>query len=123
VARIGGWWLRSEEARPGESVLLSVNGSRQQGGWRGVGGRLHLTTERLIFTPHLIEAALRGRTWAAEQSDIVRIAVEPIDLGQPFAGGFRERLRVELRGQPPEFFAVNRLDDVIKRLREAGRRR
>jgi hypothetical protein len=119
VSRIGGWWLQSEETREGESVLFSINANRKQGG-RGVGGQLHVTTERLVFTPHLLDAAFRGETWVGKRSEIVRITKESPGLGDRFAGGRRARLRIELRSEPPQLFVVNKLDEVITRLRAAG---
>ena len=119
MSRIGGWWLRSEETREGETVLFSINANRKQGG-RGVGGRLHVTTERLVFTPHLLDAAFWGETWIGKRSEVVQITKEPPGPGDTFAGGMRARLRIELRGEPPQLFVVNKLDEVIQRLRAAG---
>ena len=120
MTRIGGGLFASKPTREGESVLWSVRANRQQGSRRAVGGRFHLTTERLVFTPHLLDAALGGRPWVAERSEIVRISKEPRDASKLLGGGLRGRLRIEIQEEPPKFFVVNELNEVINRLRESG---
>ena len=74
-------------------------------------GNLYLTDRRLIFCPNLLDA-LRNRTWFVSHRDIARVGVEPRG-GDIFAGGLRERLRVDLRGGDTRLFVVNGLHDKV----------
>jgi hypothetical protein len=121
VAKIGSWWLKSEEAEPGEEVRWSKTANRMQGS-RGVGGKLFLTDRRIVFTPHLIDAAIKGKGWAAALDSIAEIGVQErgTGRGQALGAGIRNRLRIALRDGSDELFVVNKLDEeVLPRLRDA----
>jgi hypothetical protein len=115
---IGGGVFTRVTTLQGETSVAALRANRCQGGRRTVGGRLHITSNRLIFTPHLLDAALGGVTWILDRTDVVDVSAEPRDGGALLGGGLRERLRIEAHGQEPELFVVNRLDQVLRTLRE-----
>lgn len=117
MPKLDAWWLKGHDARPGERMLWSARANRTQGA-RAVGGVLFLTSERLLFAPHLLDAALGGKPCAIELASVV--AVDKHRKGaNPLGGGMRDRLRVTSADGSEEMFVVNRLDAVIERLREA----
>jgi hypothetical protein len=69
MAKIGAWWLRKQEAREGEEVQWSSLANRFQGSV-SVGGKLFLTQSRLLFNPHLIDGAFRGKPWQVALPDV-----------------------------------------------------
>jgi hypothetical protein len=116
VSAIGSWWLAKHEAREAESVVWSIKANRTQGK-RAVGGKLFITTERVLFSPHLVDAALGGKRAAIELSSLIAVERQPKG-GDRLAGGLRDRLRLVIDGAPDELFVVNQLDVAIQRLRE-----
>jgi hypothetical protein len=121
MPKIGAWWLKSQEAEPGEEVRWTKLANRTQGS-RSVGGKLFLTDRRIVFTPHLIDAALAGKGWAAPLDSIADVGVqEPgTGRGKALGGGARKRLRIALRDGSDELFVANKLDEeVLPRLQEA----
>jgi hypothetical protein len=107
------------ELQAGEVVVWAKAANRSQGG-RAVGGRLHLTSHRLVFAPNRVDALTGGHAWAARLADVVAVGSAENSLRKPFSGAMRRRLRVDLRTGPPEFFVVNQVDEVIQRLRSSG---
>jgi hypothetical protein len=120
---IGGWWLRREALHPGEICVAHWNVNRTQGSRRSVGGRLFLTSQRLVFLPHLLDATLGGASWVSDRSSIVSLAKEPRGR-ERLAGGLRERLKLVLSNGEQELFVVRDVDRVIEELTsglESGR--
>lgn len=92
---------------PGEVIHDSWSANRTQHAQRAVGGRLFLTTHRLVFEPNTVDAALAGRPWAAALEDIDHAGVTGIDLSQFFGGGLRRRLMVVFEDGTDALFVVN----------------
>jgi hypothetical protein len=113
-----------EALEQGESVTWSRRANRFQGS-RAVGGRLALTDRRLMFAPHRFDAALVGKRWEARLGEIRTAGVEPrgSSVKGLFGGGMRKRLRVRTAAGDEEHFLVNKLDQVLESLEEAGVRR
>jgi hypothetical protein len=115
VAKIGSWWLRGVEAEPDERASWSQLANRVQSSHRAVGGKLFLTDRRLVFCPHWVDAATGGKTWSLPLADIARVGITPKG-GDRFAGGLRDRLRIELASGDQQLFVIKRLDEVTARL-------
>lgn len=106
---------------PGEGVLWSCKANRQQSPSRHVGGRIFLTQDRVIFSPHRLDEVTGGRQWAAEKTDVVSVSTEPARLVLPSPGRMprmRRRLRIQTRSGPINLFVVNRLDEKVKVLED-----
>jgi hypothetical protein len=92
--------------------------NRQQG-WRAVGGRLTMTTMRLIFTANRLDALLHGHDWSVPREAVNESCVAEMTLENgPLSGGLRRRLRVELAGGEHELFVVWDPDQASSRLSE-----
>ncbi len=89
-------------------------------GKRAVGGGLHLTTARLLFSPNAIDARLGGKPWACTRDQVASIGVEPgrFAFRELFSGGLRPRVRIDLAGGGCELFVVARADERAAELRE-----
>jgi hypothetical protein len=97
--------------------VWSIRANQSQGA-RAVGGRLALTTHRLVFEPHAFDAATGGRTWAVPLAAIAEAGEEP-RTWHPFDGGMRRRLRVTPRDGQKALFVVPRLADAVAAVRAA----
>lgn len=61
---------------PTEKLIASVSASRQQAGHaRLIGGRVFLTSERLLHLPGPAERLARGQQWEAALHDIADVTV------------------------------------------------
>ena len=86
-----------------------------------MGGKLYLTTQRLLFVPHFLDRLLAGRAWSASLSDIADVGTSPrgeFKTG-PFSGSIRERLKVELRDGGVNLFVIKPPDEAAHRVRAA----
>jgi hypothetical protein len=105
------------EMQPGESLITSFRANRTQGK-RAVGGSLHLTSQRVVFRPHIFDRATGGETWEAPLNTVIDVAVAPKGGGSAFDGSLRDRLAVSTQSET-SLFVVNKLPDVIGRINEA----
>jgi hypothetical protein len=110
-------WFRDPVLERDEEILWKHGANRTQSGWRAVGGRLILTSRRLLFEPYSLDAALGGMSWSASLASIHGVGTQPRDR-TPFSGGLRTRLRIDVESGI-ELFVVSRLDQVVKLLSEA----
>ncbi len=117
MGQIGGWWLAGYEELPGEVEVWSCLANRTQN-WRAVGGKLFLTNQRVVFCPHRFDYVLGGQGWAGSLNDIDGFGEEAPN-SEPFSGGLRTRLAINLRNGTKELFVVNQLGPVIERLQSA----
>ena len=101
---------------PGESMIHSWRANRSQG-QRAVGGHLHLTSQRLLFVPHVLDSATGGHRWEAQLSGVSAVEVAPRGW-HPFDGSIRRRLRIGT-GPAAEHFVVPKVDDVAQRIEAA----
>jgi hypothetical protein len=118
MGKVGSWWLKGVEAEPDEHEVWSQLANRVQSSHRAVGGKLFLTDRRLIFCPHWIDAVTGGRTWSLPLASVAGVGITPKG-GDRFAGGLRDRLRIELADGDEQLFVVKRLDEVVARLEAA----
>ena len=118
--RIGGGIFVGVPARAGERVVWKVFAGRKQGRLAR-GGRLQVTTERLVFTPHRFDAALGGHARAIELRDIASVTKAKRTFPGDFhSGGLRDRLCVTLHNEESELFVVNHLDAVVEKIQQAA---
>ena len=119
---IGGGWLTSFRARPGEVIRWSAMANRTQGDPtrgvpRAVGGKLFLTNQRVLFTPHRLDYLFAGEKWEAAVADIQQVDKEPHDRRPSsatlFSGALRDRLRLTFKDGSVALFVVNNLDDAL----------
>jgi hypothetical protein len=103
---------------PGEHLVARRAANHSRGN-RAIGGRLFVTQRRLIFAPNVIDRLIGARPWACRLEDIAAVRDAERTKDQPFSGGMRRRLLVNLRGDGQEFFVVNHVDDLIQMLRQA----
>lgn len=119
MGSIGSWWVRGPEPRPGESVTAGYYANYLRADGRPIGGKLYLTTDRLVFCPHLIDAALGASATTIAIDDVEAVErFDPTDdanVGMEVAGGgTQERLLVRRRDDRDEFFIVNDLDGILE---------
>lgn len=88
-------------------------------GKRAVGGALHVTTHRLLFSPNVIDARFGGKAWSCLLGDIHALGVEPRrwSLLELFSGGLAERMRIDLRNDTRELFVIRKPAERIEELR------
>jgi hypothetical protein len=119
MAKIGTWWLKNVEAEPDERVVWSQLANRVQSSHPAVGGKLFLTDRRLVFCPHWVDAATGGKTWSWPLVNISGVGITPKG-GDRFAGGLRDRLRIESFDSGQQLFVIKHLDEVVARLETAA---
>ena len=91
---------------------------RHINGFQIRGGRLFLTSARLIHEPG--RENIRARPWKTPRANIRNVTVEPRRLTLPLWGmGLRKRLRIELVDGGVELFVVNGLKVALADLRTA----
>jgi len=82
-------------AKPGPDERVRWKGGADlQNGWWGRHGTLHLTDERLVFIPTLLDGVLGGRRHEMRLDDIQEVERWPEDPADLPAGGRRPRLLV-----------------------------
>jgi hypothetical protein len=94
------------ELGPNEEVRLTRLAALSEGR-TAKGGRLIVTTNRVIFRPGLRSRITGVAPVSIPRSAIASVQVEPERSGL-FNGGFRHRLVVQLDDQTRYHFAVNR---------------
>jgi hypothetical protein len=112
VARVGG-----------ETVMHRWRAGRTQSTHRLVGGALYLTTVRLVFAPHRIEAILSGIYWQGGLDALVDIGLQERDSSQILGGSLRDRLWVRFEDLSVERFVVNDIDAVAHAVESARKTR
>jgi hypothetical protein len=103
------WWFGAPpELSPGEHFEASYPANRSQGK-HAVGGGLHFTNTRVLFTPNTIDASMGGKKWSCRLVDISAVGVEPgrFALTELFSGGLRARLRIEQKSGETDLFVIS----------------
>ena len=91
-------WVAAPTLAEDESIVWQKAANRQQSELRAVGGRLFLTTRRLVFQPNRFDSRTRGEAWAIDIQDISEVAVQGRETTTPFLGKaakLRRRLRID----------------------------
>ncbi len=89
------WFGPPPELATDETWVAHYAANRSQGR-RAVGGGLHLTTHRVLFSPNRIDASLGGEAWSCALTEIASLGIQPgkFALADLFSGGLRARLRI-----------------------------
>jgi hypothetical protein len=115
-----GWFVRAPFLRTGETVEWNRTAGRQASTFQVAGGRLFLTSTRLIHQPNRLCMGASGRPWSTPRTSISQVTVEPRRWTIPLFGmtaGLRNRLRLELVDGSAQLFVVKHLDKVLGDLR------
>lgn len=91
---------------PDEEIRLTRLAALSEGR-TAKGGRLYVTTDRVVFRPSLRSRLVGVAAFAIQRSAIDAVHVEPRRSGL-FTGGFRHRIVVRLDDGTQRHFAVNR---------------
>jgi len=119
MASVGNWWIASHELRAGEELLWEGKGMQVSPTGSMVGGKLFLTDQRLLFSPHLVERLFLSDKAAFELSDIRSVAAGGDAFegeGEP-VGPLKHLFVIDLPGGEDERFAVTD-EEAIDRLRD-----
>lgn len=111
-----GLWFRSPILQKGERLVWSVAANHDQAD-RAVGGKLFVTSQRLVFTANRIEARMRGIDWETPLETVSDCAVADRELKKALAGGMRRRLRLVLTDGSEELFVVKDAEEAAKEIR------
>jgi hypothetical protein len=113
-----GWWVPRAPTTPDEQVTFEALANLFQG-WRGVGGKITVTTLRLLFTPNWFDAATGGKAMVLDRVkicgvEVVRGSQSPVRmLGiAPFP---RPLVRVD-HADGPTYFLLNKPDRLTTAL-------
>lgn len=98
----------------GEKVLVTYLANRKQSPLRLVGGRLYLTSHRILFSPNKAEQVLAAKEWWALGQDVIDVSVVPRRWREYLGGGGRKRMKVDLRSGASEFFVVNGPEKIVE---------
>lgn len=109
--------FKSLDLADSEKVLWKKFANRTQG-QRSVGGRLYLTNFRLIFQPHRMDSALKGRSWSSMLDQIQEVAIDLPD-GSHFTGGMRTRLLIRTEAET-NLFVVNHVETAVYQIKQAS---
>lgn len=109
MSRLGSHLLERIDLRPGEEIRQSWMANRSVG-WRAVGGKLFLTTERFIFLRHFLERLIpvQDQPWSREREDFVGAEVFGAEAWpvRPLSGALRSRLCLVFVDESVELFVV-----------------
>ena len=95
----------------GETSQWHRLANREQGD-KAVGGRLDVTTKRVVFTASRLEG---GSGWEVPRGDVSAVAVQaPGPDSGP--GGIRHQVRLELRNGDTELFVIRDPEGAVKEL-------
>ena len=93
------WYERKPHIEGGEEVLFADRCSwAPHDRWISlVGGAIHVTNRRIIFTPNVLAAILGRRPWAQRIGQIESAQIDTLEVGRPF--GSLPALRISLTAE------------------------
>jgi hypothetical protein len=108
-----GFYFREPELWEGETVV-----HRYRANWapkvRAIGGELFLTSQRVMFVPHRVDALFGAKDWSYRREEIAQFEIAPKQLSGRQMGVWRfERLRLTTRNGSEQVLVVKRLDSVL----------
>jgi hypothetical protein len=129
---IGTRWFVGLRALPRETVVQKWFANRAMGtttavgsSRRSVGGRLYLTSSRLVFAPHWCAWLYGARPWEVDLNNVREVGVAPASWASSRDGSLRTRLQlgtVNRAGHRAEhLFTVHRPLRVAALIGEAAR--
>ena len=96
-----------------ERVVWRKLANHFQPSGRAVGGRIVVTTARIIFQPHRIEQALRGKWWSIDLDSVTSLGVAAPGVG-PVA--VRSTLWISGDNGSDDYFVAGHAEEVAARL-------
>ncbi len=114
MGSIGSWYVCGVPALDDETVVTAYSANLLRGDARPLGGKLYLTSDRLVFTPHLIDALLGGKAVARSLVDILTVQRS---MAESETG--RDRLQIVMTDEETMTFVVHDLTEAIERIDEA----
>jgi hypothetical protein len=113
------WFGPPPQLAADERWVTHLPANRSQGK-RAVGGGLHVTNQRLLFSPNIIDAKLGGKPWSCPLSDIASVGIQRrrFSLLEMFSGGWVDRVRVDFHDGRRELFVVSNPAQRATELRE-----
>jgi len=109
-------WVTKPSLNDGESIAIEFAANRTQG-WRAVGGKVWLTSSRVLFVPNAVDTSTGGKGFECGRGAVSGVDVAPATLaGVPFSGGLRRRLRLRLLDGSEELFVVDGADALCARI-------
>jgi hypothetical protein len=112
------WWFGPPpELSADETWQLNLPANRTQGK-RAVGGGLHFTNRRALFTPNIIDASLGGKAWSCALGEIKHVGIVEgrFALTELFSGGLRTRFFIAMRSGDDNLFVVSSPQDVAAKV-------
>jgi hypothetical protein len=113
-----GWWVPRAPTAPDERVTFEALANVSQG-WRAVGGRITLTTHRLLFTPNWVDGATGGRAVVLDRADIREATIVPGKQSRVLSLGlapWRPLVRVD-HADGTTYFLLNKPDRLTTALK------
>lgn len=115
MASIGSWWVKGFGKRPSEEVTDGFYANYLREGKRPLGGKLYVTSQRLLFCPHLLDAFFGGSRAMIPLDDVEEVTIFDPDehadsADEIVGGGTQRRLRIQRTGGETTFFVLNNLD-------------
>lgn len=119
MGSIGSWYLKGIPARTNETVQAGFSANYLRKNKRPLGGKLYVTSERVIFTCHRIDAFFDGESFERDLGEIVAVGQMRADSDDGYAGGGEPRLRmVDLNGEEG-IFIVHKLPKAVSTIDNA----
>lgn len=112
-----GLFFRSPKLQKNERVIFRLAANHEQADIAR-GGRLSLTSRRLVFNANRIDHRMGGRDWATPLDTVKGFGVADRAVKQAMAGGLRRRLRVVLADGSEELFVVRDAEKAVQKLRQ-----
>jgi hypothetical protein len=106
-----GFYFREPELWEGETVV-----HRYRANWapkvRAIGGELFLTSQRVMFVPHRVDALFGAKDWSYRREEIAQFEMAPKHLsGRQM--GVLDRIRLTTRSDREQVLVVKHLDSVL----------
>lgn len=119
MAKLGGWWLKSDSLGEGEELIVKYPTNYFYRDSRPLGGRLYLTDQRLVFLPHFLDALLGGDRTSIDLDDIAEVREEtPDDRPEGRSRRVPPRLQVDTRDGESHLFVIDGIEAAIERVNE-----
>jgi hypothetical protein len=108
-------WFKHPTLKGGETVQLAYPANYTQNQWRAVGGKLFITTQRVIFLPHVFDDLLGGKSIELSLESIVDLFVRERSLSfkELFSGGLVDRLGIRLNNGQEFLFVVWHVQETM----------